>query len=406
MGFCFSSRNSKIQPTKETNLSTSPNDESLITYNQYDLKNEEIVPKKVTKSKINLNDFKKLRLIGIGSYGRVYLTSAKNNSDKLYAVKVLNKKDIEKENLLKNIQTEKKIMEQINYPFIMKLDYAFQTQKRLFLFTQFMSGGDISYHIYKENLFSEEKTIFYSSEIILALEHLHLNNYIYRDLKPENVAIDNDGHIKLIDFGLCKLLNNKNNNFSVCGSPDYVAPEVLFNNKYDNKVDIWSLGVMIYEMLSGYLPFKIKSNKISMDLYNQKVQMFKYFSKDAKCLIKNLLVIDPQKRYNITQIKKHKFFKNINWDLVEQKKYTPPFIPDVNNNNLCEYFKDEKELKSEWTKQEITKNPKSFVCSNSINEKEIGNEEIFENQDSKIIEDDVNFPKFFYSAEDERVLFY
>ena len=122
MGFCFSSRNSKIQPTKETNLSTSPNDESLITYNQYDLKNEEIVPKKVTKSKINLNDFKKLRLIGIGSYGRVYLTSAKNNSDKLYAVKVLNKKDIEKENLLKNIQTEKKIMEQINYPFIMKLD--------------------------------------------------------------------------------------------------------------------------------------------------------------------------------------------------------------------------------------------------------------------------------------------
>ena len=402
MGLCLNSRNTQSEPSKNINLSSPLNDESLTTYSQFDLKNDKISIKRETESKINLSDFRKMRLIGIGSYGQVYLTSAKTDPNKLYAVKVLNKKDIEQDNLLENLKTEKKVMEQITHPFIMKLDYAFQTEKKLFLFTQFMSGGVLSHHIYKENLFSEEKTRFYASEIILALEHLHLNNYIYRDLKPENVAIDNNGHIKLIDFGLCKLLNNKTNSYSICGSPEYVAPEVLFNDKYDNKVDLWSLGVVIYEMLSGYLPFKIKDYKISMDIYKQKIKMFKYFSKEAKDLLKNLLVIDPKKRYSLTQIKKHKFFKGINWDLVKQKKYTPPFIPNVTANNLYEYFTDEKELKSEWEKQKIEQNTKSCTYDDdSSDEKKIWNDKVFEKQDNKIIKDEDNYPGFSNSTEDE-----
>ena len=402
MGLCLSCRSSKIKSTNKHNLSTSFNDnESLAAYNQFDLKNDKISSKKDIKSKINLTDFKKLRLIGIGSYGKVYVVSSKADSNKLYAVKILNKKDIEKDNLLKNIQTEKKIMEQINHPFIMKLDYAFQSEKRLFLFTQFMSGGDLSHHLYKENLFSEEKTKFYAAEIILALEHLHSKNYIYRDLKPENIAIDNDGHIKLIDFGLCKLLNNKNDTYSICGSPEYVAPEVIFDDKYDNKVDIWSLGVIIYEMLSGYLPFKIKENKITKDIYKEKIKMFKYFSKEAKDLIKNLLVINPKKRLSIIQIKKHKFFKGINWCSVEKKELTPQFIPNVNITNLYEYFTDEKELKNEFAKLEMEKSTKSCICSNSSNENEFEGDEIFCSKDNKVVDDDENYPGFSYSTEDE-----
>ena len=142
----------------------------------------------------------------------------------------------------------------------MKLNYAFQTKQSLYFITNFMHGGELNYHIYKEenNYFSEEKTKFYAAEIILGLDYLHKNNCIYRDLKPENVLIDKNGHIKLTDFGLSKLCEEfpcKTN--SLCGTPEYLAPEILFEKDYGIEVDWWSLGVHIYEMLSRYLPFRI-----------------------------------------------------------------------------------------------------------------------------------------------------
>ena len=349
-------------------------------------------------NKFNLNNLKKLRLIGVGSYGKVYLVSDKTNNNQLYAVKILNKKFIEDQNLTKNIQIERKILEKFNNPFLVKLEYALQTKKRLYFFTQFMSGGDLSHHLYIENLFSQEKTKFYASELILAIEYLHNNNCIYRDLKPENITIDNEGHIKLIDFGLCKLLNEDVNDFSVCGSPEYVAPEVIFNLEYGKEIDIWSLGVVIYEMLSGCLPFEIKGNTITQDIYNQKIKMFDYFSKEAKDLIKHLLVVDPKKRYNINQIKKHKFFKGIKWEDVEKKNLMPPFIPNKDLNNLYEFFSDEKELKKIWKGNVKERDYKLYLDNLSDNESQIDSEELFSNLNVKIIDEDENYPGFSYST--------
>ena len=415
---CLGCSSTPIHSYTEHNPQKNLNDEFLSSYYKSDLennfqskiynsakyhtKNQESIsiPQNIF-NKFNLNNLTKLRLIGVGSYGKVYLVSNKANNNQLYAVKVLNKKFIEDQNLIKNIQIERKILEKFNNPFILKLDYAFQTKKRLFFFTEFMSGGDLSHHLYKENLFSQEKTKFYASEIILAIEYLHNNNCIYRDLKPENVTIDSEGHIKIIDFGLCKLLNEDLNDFSVCGSPEYVAPEVIFNKEYGKEIDIWSLGVMIYEMLSGYLPFEIKDNNITPDIYKKKIKMFDYFSKEAKDLIKHLLVIDPKKRYNIAQIKKHKFFKGIKWEEVEKKKLTPPFIPSKDLKNLNEFFTDEKELKKNWKEFEEERDLKSYLDNISDYENQKDSEELFSNLTVKVIDEDENYPGFSYSTADE-----
>lgn len=392
-------RKYKMIKTKNINPKLNIQKESLSSYIiDPELKNS---PRTLNNSlkKNYLNNLKKIRLIGIGSYGKVYLVLS-INENKYYAVKVINKKYIEEQNLIKNIQMEKKILEKLNSPFLLKLSHSFQTKNRLFLFTPFMSGGDLSYHIYKENLFSEEKTKFYAAEIILALEYLHKHNFIYCDLKPENITIDDNGHIKLIDFGLCKKLTEKNEKFSVCGSLEYIAPEVIFDKKYGKEVDFWSLGVIIYEMLCGFLPFKVKEGEIKREIYEEKIKMFNYFSKEAKDLISNLLIFNPKKRLNLTKIKKHKFFKGINWKDYEKQKIKPPFIPNEKEKYLCEYFIDEKTLRK--IDNEHKKEDEDLYTNDIADSDEIKiSEEIFTNLCSKIIEDDNNFHGFSYSTSDE-----
>jgi serine/threonine protein kinase len=212
-----------------------------------------------------------------------------------------------------------------------------------------MPGGELNYHIYQENYFNENKAKFYAAEIILGLNYLHENNCIYRDLKPENILIDEDGHIKLTDFGLSKLCEDYScKTKTLCGTPEYLAPEILFEKNYGIEVDWWSLGVIIYEMISGYLPFKIiRNEKISKNIYQKKIKIFPHFSKAAKDLIKKLLVINPKKRIGYEQIKNHEFFKDINWEKIEIKKVKPPFVPNVNEPNIYKYFSTEKELNEE-----------------------------------------------------------
>ena len=310
---------------------------------------------KHSHKKVKLEDFKFIRLIGIGSYGKIYVAS-KKSSNKLYAIKILNKKNIHNKIELQNIKTERTVLAKLNHPFIQKLNYAFQTQGNLYFITHFMHGGELNYHIYKEpnNYFSEEKARFYSSEIILAINYLHKNNCIYRDLKPENVLLDKTGHIKLIDFGLSKLCEGYPcKTKTLCGTPEYLAPEVLFEKEYGIEVDWWSLGVILYEMLSGYLPFKIiPSEKITKNIYKKRIKMFKHFSKNAENLIKRLLEYNPKKRITFDGIIKHPFFKGTNWDKIERLETNPPFIPEISDDNLFEYFDSEKDLYDEYAAQE------------------------------------------------------
>ena len=308
--------------------------------------------KKFKRTKVKLEDFNVIRLIGIGSYGKVYVAYKDLNKNKLYAIKKLNKDKIKNNLQIKSINTERILLAKLNHPFIMKLNYAFQTKKSLYFITQFMHGGELNYHIYNEknNYFSEEKTKFYAAEIILGLNYLHNNNCIYRDLKPENVLIDKNGHIKLTDFGLSKLCKGfPCKTKSLCGTPEYLAPEILFEKEYGIEVDWWSLGVIIYEMLSGYLPFKIlPDEKITKNVYKNKIKIFKHFSSDAKDLVMKLLEYNPKKRIGYHQIINHPFFKDINWDKIEKKEIFPPFLPDTTNDNFFKYFNSEEQLNEEY----------------------------------------------------------
>jgi len=331
--------------------------------------------------KVQLKDFEFIRLIGVGSYGKIYVAS-KKSSNKLYAIKILNKKKVYNQTEKQNIRTERAVLAKLNHPFIMKLYYAFQTQRNLYFITQFMYGGELNYHIYKEknNYFTEDKARFYAAEIIVAINYLHINSCIYRDLKPENVLINKDGHIKLIDFGLSKICEGHPcKTRTLCGTPEYLAPEVLFENEYGIEVDWWSLGVIIYEMLSGYLPFKIiPGEKISKSIYKTKIKIFKHFSKNAENLIKRLLEYNPKKRLKYNEIISHPFFKGTNWEKFERLETNPPFIPEINEDNLFEYFDSEKDLYDEYIAHEKR--------NKTLNDKEnikIGKDSLFDIENKK-----------------------
>ena len=190
------------------------------------------------------------------------------------------------------------------------------------------------YHLHKEQYFKESKAKFYICEIILAIEHLHKNNIIYRDLKPENILLDENGHIKLTDFGLSKIVNdiNKDRTFTICGTPEYVAPEVLTGKGYNKSVDWWSLGIVLYEMLCGYSPFREARERIDIEIYFKPIHHDNLISDIAFDLINKLIEPNCEKRlgYGIMdsiEIKNHVFFKDINWKKVERKEIEPEYKP-------------------------------------------------------------------------------
>ena len=339
--------------------------------------------------KKNITDFKYLKLIGVGTYGKVFLVSDKKSKN-LYAVKELIKKSILTEVQMKNIKIEREIMIKFDYPFLMKLEYAFENEKKFYFLSKFMIGGELNFHIYKENYFSEQKAKFYAAEILLAINHLHKNKIIYRDLKPENVLIDRDGHIKLTDFGLSKICNNRDcRTKTLCGTPEYMCPDMIFGNDYGIEIDFWSFGVVLYEMLSGYLPFKIlPEDKMNKSIFTHKIKMFDHFSKEAKDIINHLLILNPAKRYNFEKIKKHKFFSGINWKNLVKKMVIPPFIPQLDNQNICKYFDSENEINQSI----VEKNNCDFLFNENNNtsiDKTIENYEF--NENNKQEKEEINF---------------
>ena len=284
------------------------------------------------KNKVTLNDFQIIKLLGKGAFGKVLLVY-NEELKKYFAMKTLRKDYIKKNQQTKHTKEERKILEKIDYPFISKLYYAFQNEKKLFMITEYMPGGEMFYQLHMNDHFNENKARFYIAEIVLAIDHLHKNNILYRDLKPENILLDELGHIKLTDFGLSKIMNNieKDKTYTVCGTPIYVAPEVLTGQGYNKLVDWWSVGVLLYEFLAGYSPYREARTKIDIKIYKKNLEQDPLISDTAFDLIKKLCTFDVSKRIgkNFEDIKNHEFFKDIDWIKLEKKEITPPYKPKI-----------------------------------------------------------------------------
>lgn len=203
---------------------------------------------------VKLEDFKVLKVIGRGSFGKVCLVEHIFTKE-IYAMKGLKKDLLIEQEQINNTILEKEILQSINHPFLCGLIFGFQTEERIFFVMPFLSGGELFQHLRKARRFDEEKTRFYGAQIALAIDYLHQNGILYRDLKPENVLLDELGYLKLADFGMAKKLKKNEKATSFCGTPEYLAPEIIVGEGYDKAADWWSFGILLYEMLCGIPPF-------------------------------------------------------------------------------------------------------------------------------------------------------
>eukprot|EP00164_Ancoracysta_twista_P006511 GFYU01009074.1.p1 GENE.GFYU01009074.1~~GFYU01009074.1.p1 ORF type:complete len:420 (-),score=110.91 GFYU01009074.1:114-1373(-) len=285
--------------------------------------------------KVSIADFDLLKTIGKGSYGKV-LKVRKLDNNKIYALKIIKKEAVVRRNHVEHTKAERSILQLIRHPFIVGLQYAFQTAEKLYLVIDFMEGGELFFHLKREKKFSEDRVRLYAAEIVLALEHLHRVKVIYRDLKPENILLDNTGHIRLTDFGLCKdNMEFGENTHTFCGTPEYLAPEMLQGTGHSMAVDWWSFGTLVYEMLSGLPPFYSQNlNLMYRKILYEDLRIPDHLSPEAKDLLRGLLERDPNKRLgggaaDAGPIKAHPFFAKLDWEMVYRKHYDPPFKPSL-----------------------------------------------------------------------------
>ncbi|KAJ8336933.1 hypothetical protein SKAU_G00381530 [Synaphobranchus kaupii] len=282
-------------------------------------------------------DFDFLKVIGKGSFGKVLLVMCKLDR-KYYAIKVLQKRVILNRREQKHIMAERNVLlKNVQHPFLVGLHYSFQTMDKLYFVLDFVNGGELFFHLQRERTFSEARARFYIAEMASALGYLHALNIVYRDLKPENILLDFQGHIVLTDFGLCKEgISRDETTNTFCGTPEYLAPEVLRKQPYDSTVDWWCLGSVLYEMLFGLPPFYSRDTQEMYDNILHKVLTLRPgASSTAWSLLQGLLEKDCGKRLgareDFNEIKRHCFFFSINWDDLEEKKISPPFKPNVNS---------------------------------------------------------------------------
>merc|ERR1712156_826338 len=247
--------------------------------------------------KVTMEAFELMKVLGRGAFGKVVLCKEKG-SGTLYAMKILKKTMVCDKNEVEHTLTENRVLRTIQHPFIVGLKYSFTTEDRLCFVTEYVSGGELFVHLRKERRFSEDRTRFYAAEIVSALGYLHKRGIIYRDLKLENLLLDKNGHIKMVDFGLSKdeIFGNKVTN-TFCGTPSYLPPEVICNMQYGKTVDWWGLGVVMYELLTGQLPFYHEEKKRMYRLIvTEKVLYPRIVSPEAREFISKLLTKNPDRR--------------------------------------------------------------------------------------------------------------
>uniref|UniRef100_A0A8C6UYL5 protein kinase C n=1 Tax=Neogobius melanostomus TaxID=47308 RepID=A0A8C6UYL5_9GOBI len=297
-------------------------------------------------SSLGLADFDLLRVIGRGSYAKVLLVQLKK-TERIYAMKVVKKELVNDDEDIDWVQTEKHVFEQAsNHPFLVGLHSCFQTESRLFFVIEYVNGGDLMFHMQRQRKLPEEHARFYSAEISMALNYLHERGIIYRDLKLDNVLLDSEGHIKLTDYGMCKEgLRPGDTTSTFCGTPNYIAPEILRGEDYGFSVDWWALGVLMFEMMAGRSPFDIVGSSDNPDqntedylfqvILEKQIRIPRSLSVKAASVLKGFLNKDPKERLGchpqtgFADIQAHPFFRNVDWDLLEHKQVVPPFKPNI-----------------------------------------------------------------------------
>ena len=283
-----------------------------------------------------LDSFKIIKVIGKGSFGKVFLVR-EHVSGEMFALKVLRKDNIIKRNQVEHTKTERNVLGYVKHPFIVGLNMAFQTADKLYFVLDYCAGGELFFHLGKLGKFPEPRACFYSAEITLAIEHVHKLDIIYRDLKPENVLLDARGHVRLTDFGLSKegISNSSSGANSFCGTPEYLAPEILNRQGHGRAVDWWSLGALLYEMLTGLPPFYCRDReRLFEKIRRADLNYPRYLSACSQHLLKGLLTRDPKMRLgsgekDAEDIKGHIFFKSIDWVKLKSGSMEPPWNPQI-----------------------------------------------------------------------------
>uniref|UniRef100_A0A674NV39 Ribosomal protein S6 kinase n=1 Tax=Takifugu rubripes TaxID=31033 RepID=A0A674NV39_TAKRU len=291
--------------------------------------------------------FELLTVLGKGAYGKVFQVRKVQGAQmgKIFAMKVLKKaKVVCNAKDTAHTRAEREILETVRHPFIVDLLYAFQTGGKLYLILEYLSGGEVFMQLEKEGIFMED-TYVCLLYITLALGHLHSNGIIYRDLKPENIMLNHEGHIKLTDFGLCKeSIHDGTVTHTFCGTIEYMAPEILTRLGHNRAVDWWSLGALMYDMMTGSPPFTAENRKKTIDkILKCKLNLPPYLTIDARDLIKKLLKKSPSQRLGSSKgdcadIQKHPFFRHISWDDLLNKRVEPPYKPQLQSDEDVSQF--------------------------------------------------------------------
>ncbi|XP_025958147.2 cAMP-dependent protein kinase catalytic subunit PRKX isoform X2 [Dromaius novaehollandiae] len=266
-----------------------------------------------------LEDLETLATVGTGTFGRVHLVKEKM-AKRYFALKVMSIPDVIRLKQEQHVHNEKSVLKEVNHPFLIRLFWTYHDERFLYMLMEYVPGGELFSYLRNMGRFNNSTGLFYSTEIICAIEYLHSKEIVYRDLKPENILLDKEGHIKLTDFGFAKKLVDRT--WTLCGTPEYLAPEVIQSKGHGRAVDWWALGILIFEMLSGDL-------------------------------IKKLLVVDRTRRLGnmkngADDVKRHRWFRSIDWDAVPQRKLKPPIVPKVSNDGDTSNFEAYPE--DDWNK--------------------------------------------------------
>jgi len=320
----------------------------------------------------SINDFKILKVLGKGAYGKVYQVRKINGpgSGQIYAMKAMNKSRIcGSKTDVRHTKAERDVLVTVNKesnPFIVRLHFAFETERRLYLVQEFCCGGELFRRMEFERLMLEKDALFYLSEIVIALEYLHSKGIVYRDLKTENVMLDKQGHVKLIDFGLSKMnMGNDTLTNTFCGTVEYMAPEVILRSSgYGKPADWWSLGIFTFDLLTGRSPFHSNQGKAATKerILRGKFPTPKILTPEAGDFIRRLLRKAVPKRLGTQgawEVKAHGLFKDLDWDMVVNKQYKPPFEPYIVDETDVQHFDEQFTSRTPRESNDTPPNPKS-----------------------------------------------